>query len=353
MKQNQYLLASIVESSQDSIVTIDLNRIVTSWNKGAESMYGYSAEEAIGNSLERVMLPKDIQDMINKVNDIIHEMTVPIYETIRVHKNTRQADLEILLSPVRDETGKIIGISTVARDISVRKMQEQQKDDFIGVASHELKSPVTSIKAYTEILLERLERSDDETSISLARKLDKQLDRLVDLIRNLLDTTKLAAGEILLHRECFNINSLIEEQIEVLQLVSDKHTLILNTEDVLLISADRKLIGQVLTNLISNAIKYSPKGGKIIITTSETGNGIKVDVQDSGIGMPDAVREKIFDRYFRVSNPLTATSPGIGLGLFITAGIIRQHGGTISVESKEGAGSTFSFTLPYGEQHFS
>jgi len=126
-KETQYLLASVVESSQDSIVTIDLNRVITSWNKSAEYLYGYKSEEVIGKPLSVVMLPKDIEDLIDKVKDIIHEITVPQYETVRVHKSGRHSDLEIMLSPVRNANGAVIGISTIARDISRRKLQEQQK----------------------------------------------------------------------------------------------------------------------------------------------------------------------------------------------------------------------------------
>lgn len=113
------------------------------------------------------------------------------------------------------------------------------------------------------------------------------------------------------------------------------------------VSADKKLIGQVLTNIISNATKYSPKGGEIIITSRETDTGVEVSVQDFGIGIPNEVKEKIFERYFRVKDPHVAAASGVGLGLYITVGIVRQHGGTMSVQSEEGKGSTFYFTLPY------
>lgn len=242
-KDAQYLLASIVESSQDSIVTIDLNRIITSWNKSAEQLYGYSAEEVVGHPLAIVMLPNDIQDLINKVNDIIHELTVPIYETVRIHKNGRQADLEILLSPVRDPRGNVVGISTIARDISLRKMHEQRKDEFISIASHELKTPVTSIKAYTEIMKEQFRDSGDATSASMIGKLGKQVDKLIELIRILLDTTKLTAGDILLNLESFDLNILIEEQIETFSLVSNKHNFTFHAGDLKPANADRKLIG--------------------------------------------------------------------------------------------------------------
>jgi PAS domain S-box-containing protein len=348
-QKNRYLLASIVESSQDSIVSIDLNQIVTSWNGGAEQLYGFKAEEVIGKPLEIVMLPKDIAELIKKVASIVAEVTVPIYETVRVHKNGKQADLEILLSPVRNAQGEVVGVSTVARDISVRKMQERQKDEFIAVASHELKTPVTSIKAFTELIIDHLEELGDESCIDIARKLDRQIDNLISLIGTLLDTTSLAAGEMLLHTESFDLNTLIAEQVEALKPVWDKHNLAIRAGAIGPVTADRKLIGRVITNFISNACKYSPDGGPVIISSAEIAEGVEVRVQDFGVGIPEEVREKIFERYFRVEHPETTNVSGIGLGLYISAGILRQQGGSIAVESSEGEGSIFSFRLPYAE----
>jgi two-component system sensor histidine kinase VicK len=345
--QSQYLLASIVESSQDSIVTIDLNNTITSWNKGAEYLYGYPYAEVIGKSLEMVLLPFDMDQLIDKVSDIIHEINVPIYETVRVHKNGRHIDLEILLSPVRNPAGKVIGVSTVARDITRRKMQENQKDEFIAVASHELKTPVTSIKAYSEILLEQLEHVGEKSHVEMLKKLNNQVARLVGLIDTLLDTTNLAAGEILLNVEQFSLTSLIREQIDAVKHLSDRHHVIFESGEIRHVRADRRLIGQAISNILSNAYKYSPQGGKIIITLSESAEGAKVSIQDFGVGIPGDVKQKIFERYFRVKTPHTSTTSGIGLELYITAGIIRQHGGALSVESGEGVGSTFHFTLPF------
>jgi len=346
-REGQYLLASIVESSQDSIVTIDLNRIVTSWNAGAENLYGYKAEEIIGQSLEMVLLPEDIKSLIGKVQNIIDEITVPIYETIRIHKNGRHADLEIMLSPVRDTRGHVAGVSTIARDITVRKMQEQQKDEFIAIASHELKTPVTSIKAFTHLLHQRAEGLKDDITTSMIKKLDSQVDRLIALIGTLLDTTKLAAGELLLNIEEVDINAVIRDQTEDAKFISDRHEIIFLAGQTGMVPADKKLIGQVIANMISNAIKYSPKGGEVLVRSFETGDGVQISIQDHGVGIRNTEKDKIFDRYFRVRNPETINSSGIGLGLYISAGIVRQHGGTIAVESEEGRGSTFSFTLPY------
>jgi two-component system sensor histidine kinase VicK len=344
----KYFLAAIVESSQDSIVTIDLNRVITSWNKAAEDLYGYKSDEVIGNHLEMVMLPKDIVDLIEKVEKISHEISVPIYETVRLHKNGKEADLQIALSPVRNLSGEVIGISTIARDITVAKLQEQLKDEFIVVASHELKTPVTSIKGYAQILVARFKDLPDAKSFSMLTKLDRQIDRLIELINTLLDTTKLAAGDFLLNIQSFDLSSLIEEQIEVIQRVSPNHQIIFEGEKSRIVLADRKLIGQAILNFISNAVKYSPGGQKVIVSLTETTHayGVKVSVQDFGVGIPTGLNHKIFERYFRVNDPRGASISGMGLGLYITAHIIHQHGGKLNVDSKEGMGSTFSFELP-------
>jgi len=344
-QEAKYLLAAIVQSSQDSIVSIDLNRKITSWNKGAENLYGYLADEVIGKSLDMVMLPEDIVGLIKKIENVVDEVSNPLYETVRLHKNGKQADLQIALSPVRDSAGKVVGISTIARDITEEKLQEQLKDEFIAVASHELKTPISSIKAYTEILVERFQDSPDQSTFTLMSKLDGQVDRMIELVKTLLDTTKLAAGEVLLNIEEFDLCTLIREQIEPLQLASTKHQIIFESQDGCIVRADRKLISQVINNLLSNAIKYSPTGEKIVVSTERTNQGILTSVRDYGIGIPEGLNDKVFERYFRVSNTHTTTTPGIGLGLYITAKIIDQHGGKIFVESEEGRGSTFSFIL--------
>jgi PAS domain S-box-containing protein len=345
-QMHKYFLAAIVESSQDSIVSIDLNRVITTWNKAAENLYGYKAEEVIGKPLALVMFPEDILDLIGKVDKIRHEISVPIYETVRLHKNKQQTDLQIALSPVRNAKGEVVGISTIARDITQAKLHEQLKDEFIAVASHELKTPVTSIKAYSEILLESLATSSDQNAFAILTKLNLQIDRLTELIKTLLDTTKLSAGEVLLQKEPFDLNILLEEQVELFSPTSPIHPIIFKNTAPNLIVADKKLIRQVITNLITNAIKYSPQGGQVIISSMQNEEEVKVSVQDFGIGVPEGLNNKIFERYFRVNGPLTTKTQGVGLGLYITAQIIHQHGGKINVESQEGYGSTFSFTIP-------
>jgi two-component system CheB/CheR fusion protein len=235
-------------------------------------------------------------------------------------------------------------------DISDHKILQQQKDGFIAIASHELKTPVTSIKVYGEVLQERIEKTNDKENIQLVKKLNTQIGRLSKLIIDLLDTTNIVEGQLTLKVQPFDINELISEQVEEIKRLSKNQAFLEKLDKPKSIKADRERIGQVLTNLLSNAVKYSPAGSEITIATKNTRNGIQVSVQDNGIGIPENMLDNVFNRFFRISNTQTDTYPGMGLGLYISAKIIERHGGTISVESTEGEGSTFYFTLPGNNQ---
>jgi signal transduction histidine kinase len=225
---------------------------------------------------------------------------------------------------------------------------EKQKDEFVGIASHELKTPVTSIKVYAEVLLEKFREANDEENAALVKKMEAQIDRLTDLIHRLLDTTKIAEGLLSLHLSGFDINDLIREEVDDMQRLSKKHQLVFIPDtEVESVTADRDRITEVLVNFISNAVKYSPKGGEITISTRKTGTGVQVTVSDSGIGIPPEQLPYVFDRLFRVQHSGMHSFPGMGLGLYIASEIIRRHGGTVSALSEPGKGSQFSFTLPY------
>jgi two-component system CheB/CheR fusion protein len=232
-------------------------------------------------------------------------------------------------------------------DITEQKILQQQKDEFMAIASHELKTPVTSIKVFAEVLLERFTQRNEAEHAELMEKLVGQINRLNNLIKDLLDTTKLAGGKLDLNLETFDLNKLIPELLDELQRITQAHQLIFEPGKLQPVKADRERIKQVLTNLIFNAIKYSPDGGKITIVSEELKGGVQVSVMDAGIGIPEKMLDKVFDRFFRIQNPKIQTYPGMGLGLYISAAIVERHGGAISVKSKEGTGSLFVFSLPY------
>lgn len=231
-------------------------------------------------------------------------------------------------------------------DITDRKAFEEQKDQFIGIASHELKTPVTSIKAYAEILHHFLGKQGASTESKMMERMVSQIDRLTRLINDLLDTTKISGGGLVLELENVDINKLVYDSVEEMQQATTHHLYVRAEKELPEVIADKDRVGQVLTNLLSNAIKYSPEGSDIIITTEKRKNDVVVKVRDFGIGLPAEVQDKIFDRFYRVNDARLQTVPGLGLGLFIASEIIRKHNGIMGVSSEQGIGSEFSFSLP-------
>lgn len=220
----------------------------------------------------------------------------------------------------------------------------KQKDDFMAIASHELKTPVTSIKLYTQLLHQKFKKLNDTKSAESVAKMDMQLNKLISLINDLLDVTKIEEGKLQFNFKKFNINKLINEITEEMQLTT-KHRIEKDLGSGGDVYADQERIGQVLTNFISNAIKYSPDANKIIIKTTN-GNKLTVSIQDFGMGLTASEQKKVFERFNRAGQEGKGGMPGLGLGLYISKEIVKRHNGEIWVESKKGKGSTFSFSLP-------
>jgi two-component system, chemotaxis family, CheB/CheR fusion protein len=243
----------------------------------------------------------------------------------------------------KHEATRMVG---VMYDITERKKLEQQKDEFISIASHELKTPVTNIKVYTEILEERFKKANQKEPHELMAKLNSQVDRLGKLIEDLLDTTKIVEGKLPLVVTEFDINQLIQSKVEEARAMTSKHQIIFNEGKLPRIPADKDRIEQVISNLLSNAMKYSPDGGDIIVTTLLQDEHVQISVKDNGVGIKLPNINRVFERFYRAMDSKMETFPGLGLGLYISSGIIKRHNGTIWAESKPGAGSTFTFKLP-------
>lgn len=231
-------------------------------------------------------------------------------------------------------------------DITQRKLLEGQKDEFLRIASHELKTPVTSIKAYGQVLQNLFEKEGNEKAVTYMQRMDKQVNNLTALIGDLLDVTKIQSGRLAIHEEEYDINALVNEIIGDMQLTTMRHTLIKNQEGSIKVYGDKERTGQVITNFISNAIKYSPQGGEIIISITANKNDITFCVQDHGIGISAENINKVFEQFFRVSGDDQHTFPGLGLGLYICGEIIKRQGGRIWAESTKAKGSSFYFSLP-------
>jgi signal transduction histidine kinase len=220
------------------------------------------------------------------------------------------------------------------------------RDEFISVASHELKTPVTSVKMFTQVLKQHSEQIGDTKAIQHLSTMDKQLNKLTELIYDLLNVSKIQAGRMEFNLKSFDFDAHIYEIVNVLQQSSRKHKIIIEGSTHKKVRGDEERLGQVINNLVSNAIKYSPKSSKILIKLRSDKHSVTVAVQDFGIGMEKEHLAKIFERFYRVYDTTDKTFPGLGIGLYISSEIIKRHGGRLWVESDKGKGSTFYFTLP-------
>lgn len=343
---DQARLAAIVSFSDDAIISKNLDGIIQTWNKAAEEIFGYIAQEAIGKHITLIIPPELHYEEDTIISRVRHGEHTKHYETHRVRKDGTLINVSLTISPIRDNDGTAIGVSKIARDITERKLLEKHKDDFLGVASHELKTPVTSIKAYTQILHKRFQKAQDYKSAELVAKMDAQLNKMNSLIADLLDITKIESGRLQFTEAYFDFNELVTEIVEEVQRTTDRHTLVTQLTKTHRMYGDRERIGQVLVNLLTNAIKYSPHNEKLIISSEYNKGCITLCVEDFGVGIPEEKQSKIFDRFYRISGPREDTYPGLGLGLYISSEIIKRLGGRIWVESQEGQGSTFCFSLP-------
>jgi PAS domain S-box-containing protein len=242
--------------------------------------------------------------------------------------------------------GKIVKWFGTNTDIDEQIQLQRQKDDFLGIASHELKTPVTSIKAYTQVLGAMLTQEGDQKKAEMVVRMDAQVNRLTNLIGDLLDVTKINSGRLQFNKVWFNVNEAINETVADLQHTTLKHQLKARLQEIGDIFSDKDRISQVLTNLITNAIKYSPNSEEIIITTELRNNEIIICVRDFGIGIPADKTDRVFEQFYRVSGEMQHTFPGLGLGLYISSEIVKREGGRMWVNSIEGKGSDFCFALP-------
>ncbi|RZJ91781.1 MAG: PAS domain S-box protein [Chryseobacterium sp.] len=244
-----------------------------------------------------------------------------------------------------DGSGKSIKMVGIISDITEAKADEQRKNDFIAMVSHELKTPLTSINGYVQLLHRKAEKSGDDFTAQALDKTINQLKKMTGMVNSFLNVSRLESGKIQVEKQEFDLNELLREMESELGFSPHDHQLVFQPAALPMVNADRDKIGHVLSNLISNAMKYSPSGSKITISCKSNEREIQVAVADQGNGISEQDKPFIFDRYYRVSDQPTSIS-GFGIGLYLCAEIIQRHKGRIWVESELGHGSTFSFSLP-------
>ncbi|PZR28503.1 MAG: hypothetical protein DI535_06380 [Citrobacter freundii] len=252
--------------------------------------------------------------------------------------------------PYYDQAGNFAGYAGSVTDITERKQDEIRKNEFLAVASHELKTPITSIKAYTQLLANTYQHTDDAFLKNALAKVENQVNKMSKLVGDFLNLSKIEADKVLLQRERVALNELVREAVSDMQLISPGYVITLHVPaKTLWVNADREKIMQVLTNLLNNAVKYSPDEKEIKLILSEEGDDATVTIEDRGIGIKPGEYEKIFERFYR-ADPNNIRVSGFGIGLYISAEIIRRHGGQIGVKGKKDKGSSFYFKLPVTEK---
>lgn len=267
-----------------------------------------------------------------------------------ITKNDHLVHLQVSAAPIKDRHNQTLAAASIISDITEQKNLEIRKDDFVNMASHELKTPLTSLKLYTEVMHRRLTKKNDKQLADIIKRAQDQLNRLQKLVDDLLDVSRIQTGKLTYTKERFNLSELVNETVEVLGETANSHNIIIEKTPNLQVHADRFRIYQVVTNLITNAIKYSPSNSEIRIQLIKNDSHALVRITDQGIGIPKEEHDKIFERLYQVFKTADKKSPGFGMGLFISKEIIERHKGKIWVESKLNEGSTFCFTLPLAKR---
>ncbi|ATP57798.1 hypothetical protein CPT03_15660 [Pedobacter ginsengisoli] len=340
------MLAAIVDSSYDAIISKDLTGIVTSWNHSAQHIFGYSPDEMIGQSIMKLIPEERKEEETQILAHLRNGNRIENFETRRVTKSGHLIDVSLTISPVRDLNGRIIGVSKIARDITDKKQEEERKKNFVTILSHELKTPITSMHAYIQLGLARSLKIEDQTLSNLLERAKSQTIKMTSMINDFLDLSRVEENRMFIDIKPFSLNELLLELIDESQTVAPKFYIEVNCPPLINVLADKDKIGCVLTNLVGNAIKYSKDSTTIKINCSIIGNTVKIDVVDQGIGISPENQKKLFKRFFRVNDTSDNKVNGLGIGLYLAAEIIKLHEGEIKVNSRLGKGSEFSFTLP-------
>ena len=347
-------LAAIVEYSDDAIVSKNLDGIVQTWNKAAERLFGYTADEVIGRSIT-ILIPKErLAEEDHVLSRIRAGQTVEHYETVRRAKDGRMIDVSLTVSPIRLRNGTVIGASKIARDITEQKQlrraadeASRAKDQFLAMLSHELRTPLNAVLGYVDMLRNKvLPENQREKAIDVVARNAELLTRLVN---DVLDTSRIITGKLRVELQECDLSALVVEVVESVRATAAAKRIQLLTEIApnQRVHGDPDRLRQTLWNLLSNAVRFTPSGGRIDVRVNADGGAVRVAVQDTGVGLTAESLPRIFHRFWQAQSPDSGTSGGLGLGLALARHIVELHGGTISAESPGlGKGSTFEVRLP-------
>jgi PAS domain S-box-containing protein len=360
--------AAIVETTDDAVVSKDLNGIIMSWNRAAERLFGYKADEVIGKSVSILIPPEREDEEPGILARLRRGERLDHYETVRMTKDGRRFHVSLTVSPIIDAEGKIIGASKIARDIDAQKQAQEQlasllaseraarhdaevanrsKDEFLAVLSHEMRTPLTAMLGWLTIL--RSHKLDPETTKHAIETVERNAKAQAQLIEDLVDISRIVGGKLNLEVRPIEVMPVIEAAVDVVRPAADAKQINLQIHEELVppVSADPARLQQVIWNLLSNAVKFTPKGGAIDVYLRQVESSAEIVIRDNGVGITPDFLPLVFERFRQAESVATRSHRGMGLGLAIVRHLIELHGGTVVAESEgENKGSVFSLRLP-------
>jgi PAS domain S-box-containing protein len=360
---------AIVESSDDAIVSKDLNGIVKSWNRGAERLFGWTAEEMIGQSLLRIIPPERPDEEPSILARLRRGERVDHFETVRVHKDGSRLDISVTISPIRDPLGRIIGASKVARDITAMKRAaaerdrllaseqaarqsaehaNRMKDEFLATVSHELRTPLNAILGWSQLL--KSGTCGEEELGEAVDTIERNARLQNQLIEDLLDMSRIISGKMRIDMQPVDLSQVIHNALAAVRPAADAKSIDLKLSidpNAPSIDGDANRLQQVLWNLLSNSIKYTPRGGWVEVSLRAMGEQLELSVKDNGQGISPEFLPRLFMRFSQADSTTTRRHGGLGLGLALVRHLTELHGGSIRATSAgAGQGSTFTVSLP-------
>ncbi|MBA3724186.1 MAG: hypothetical protein H0W89_04865 [Candidatus Levybacteria bacterium] len=348
-KLNPYTYAeAIVEAIHEPIVILDKSLTILSGNKAFYKTFKTTKKRTLGLNINNLTSKyPNLQELATRL-DALTSQNTSFEEFELAYTSADFGDKTLLINAKRILLGKfatdflLLGIE----DITKRRLIERQKDDFVGYVTHELKTPITTITAFIQILQGYHVKTGDKKSQFLLSKVANQTERLTGLVNSFAKVYKAQTTKLELEKKKINLDKLVHEVVEAFQYTTTTHDLIIKGKLTQTVTADKERIHEVLINLIINAIKYSPNADKVIIKLAEKETEVIISVRDFGFGITKEEQKKVFERFFRVKDKTDNKIEGLGLGLYLVNEIIKQHKGKLWVKSDYGEGSTFSFSLP-------
>jgi PAS domain S-box-containing protein len=367
------MMAAIVDGSDDAIIGSTLAGVITSWNGGAERLYGYPADDVIGRSVA-ILMPPDQPDELGAILAQVAAGTrVDHYETTRIRRDGRLIEVSLTVSPIREADGSVVGVSSTARDITERKALKEalvaselrnvqaiatarieeelsrSKDEVVSLVSHELRGPLASIVGFTELLYSR-DLTEAQRKVYLGVML-REGRRLTTLINDVLHLQRLESGHQKLDLAPVDVQALMLRAVDAAGEDDQRPIGVIAPAPLPLVMVDADAMLQVLGNFLSNARKFSPEGGSVRMGARVVGKMVEIHIRDHGLGIPTDDLPNLFHRFYRVDSADRRTIRGTGLGLAINQKIIEAHGGHVEVHSDGlGKGSRFAFTLPLADR---